>query len=102
MRTAARSHLTFKCRMVTLRHMRTTIRLDDALLRQAKAAAAASGRSLNDLIEDAVRSALAARPAATRVSEPDLPTYRGRGLQAGVDLDDSAALLDRMERSARE
>ena len=74
--------------------MRTTIRLDDSLLRQAKAAAAASGRSLNDLISDAVRAALASRPTAGRVSE--VPTYRGHGLQPGVDLDDSAALLDLM------
>ena len=74
--------------------MRTTIRLDDSLLRQAKAAAAASGRSLNDLISDAVRAALVSRPTPGRVAE--LPTYRGRGLQPGVDLDDSAALLDIM------
>ena len=74
--------------------MRTTIRLDDSLLRQAKAAAAASGRSLNDLISDAVRAALASRPTPGRVAE--LPIYRGRGLQPGVDLDDSAALLDIM------
>jgi Arc/MetJ family transcription regulator len=74
--------------------MRTTIRLDDSLLRQAKAAAAASGRSLNDLISDAVRAALASRPTPSRVAE--LPVYRGHGLQPGVDLDDSAALLDLM------
>jgi len=80
--------------------MRTTIRLDETLLRRAKAAAAASGRSLNDLIEDAVRAALATRPTG-RVTEPELPTYRGRGLQAGVDLDDSAALLAAMERPDR-
>jgi hypothetical protein len=79
--------------------MRTTIRLDEALLRQAKAAAAASGRSLNELIEDAVRAALGRRGGAQRVSEPALPTYRGRGLQPGVDLDDSAALLAAMERT---
>lgn len=77
--------------------MRTTIRLDDALLRQAKAAAAASGRSLNDLIVDAVRAAIAGRSRVVRVAEP-LPTYKGRGLQAGVDLDDSAALLDLMDQ----
>ena len=75
--------------------MRTTIRIDDSLLRQAKAAAAASGRSLNDLIVDAIRAALAPRARAARVSE--LPTHGGRGLQPGVDLDDSAALLDLME-----
>jgi plasmid stability protein len=75
--------------------MRTTIRLDDALLRRAKARAAASGRSLNDFIADAVRAALAPRPATRRGA--DLPTFSGRGLQPGVDLDDSSALLDLME-----
>lgn len=80
--------------------MRTTIRLDDALLRRAKVAAAASGMSLNQLIEDAVRAALAPRPLASRVSEAALPTYRGRGLQPGVDLDNSSALLAVMEEGA--
>jgi plasmid stability protein len=75
--------------------MRTTIRLDDALLRRAKAAAAVSGRSLNDLIVDAVRAALAPRTSPARVME--VPTYKGRGLQPGVDLDDSASLLDLMD-----
>ena len=76
--------------------MRTTIRLDDALLRRAKAAAAVSGRSLNDLIVDAIRAALAPRTSPARVME--VPTYKGRGLQPGVDLDDSAGLLDLMNR----
>lgn len=75
--------------------MRTTIRLDDALLRRAKAHAAASGRSLNDFITDAVRAALSPRPA--KAGSLELPSFRGRGLQPGVDLDDSSALLDRME-----
>jgi hypothetical protein len=83
---------------MTLLCMRTTIRVDDSLLRQAKAAAAASGRSLNDLIVDAIRAALATRPNAARVME--LPTSGGNGLQPGVDLDDSAALLDLMEGRA--
>lgn len=76
--------------------MRTTIRLDDALLRRAKAAAAMSGRSLNDLIADALRASLATRPARGRVAE--LPVFSGNGLQPGVDLDDNAALLDLMDR----
>ncbi len=75
--------------------MRTTIRLDQALLRRAKAQAAASGRSLNDFISDAVRAALA--PRGVRPEPVNLPSFRGRGLQAGVDLDDTAALLDLME-----
>lgn len=79
--------MTFLC-------MRTTVRIDDSLLRQAKAAAAATGRSLNDLIVDAIRAALAPRPHAARVAE--LPTYKGYGLRPGVDLDDSSALADLM------
>ena len=77
--------------------MRTTIRLDDTLLRRAKALAAASGVSLNQVIEDAVRAALASRLPAARVREPQLPTYRGRGLRPGIDLDDMAALRDVMD-----
>lgn len=76
--------------------MRTTIRLDDSLLRRAKARAAASGRSLNDFITDAVRAALApARPVTRTVR---LPTFAGGVLLPGVDLDDTASLLDLMEK----
>lgn len=78
--------------------MRTTIRLPDPLLRDAKARAAATGRTLNALIEDAVRAALARRgPARPQSPAVSLPTFRGNGLQPGVDLDDSAALLDLMD-----
>ncbi|MDQ2668621.1 MAG: ribbon-helix-helix domain-containing protein [Gemmatimonadota bacterium] len=80
--------------------MRTTIRLDDALLRRAKSAAAAAGMSLNQLIEDAVRASLAPRSRATMVREVDVPTFGGGGLRPGIDLDDSAALLAAMEDNA--
>jgi hypothetical protein len=75
--------------------MRTTIRLDDSLLRSAKSQAASSGRSLNDFIADAVRAAVSRR--GVRAVARDLPTFDGRGLQRSVDLDDSAALLELME-----
>lgn len=80
-----------------LRCMRTTIRLDDALLARAKSLAARTGRTLTAVIEDALRAALAqgrSRPLAERVS---LPTFGSGGLRPGVDLDDTAALLDRMD-----
>lgn len=77
--------------------MRTTIRLEGDLLRRAKAHAAMNGQSLNDFISEAVHSALARshRPAVLA----ELPTFGGRGLQAGVDLDDNAALLDYMNEA---
>ncbi|MGH2630805.1 MAG: type II toxin-antitoxin system VapB family antitoxin [Actinomycetota bacterium] len=83
--------------------MRTTIRLDDALLTEAKALAARTGRTLTKVVEDALRETLARRPATDgpRPRTP-LPTDdgggRGGGLRSGVDLDDTAALLDLMER----
>jgi hypothetical protein len=80
--------------------MRTTIRLDDALLREAKAKAARAGRSLNDFIADAVR--LAVRSTARSANTPDIPVFKGgRGLRAGVNLDSNAALLDLMESGER-
>ena len=80
-------------------HMRTTILLDDALYRDTKAAAAASGRTVTSLIEDALRERLARRaPPGKRRRHMRLPVYRGKkGLRPGVDLDDSAALLEVME-----
>jgi predicted transcriptional regulator len=81
--------------------MRTTIRLDDDLLVRAKRAAVERGTTLTALIEDALRRALA--PDVPEARPPlALPTFRGDGLQPGVDLDDTASLLDLMEeRDAR-
>jgi hypothetical protein len=79
--------------------MRTTIRIDNALLVEAKTRAAASGRTLNQVIEDALRAALARRSDAGRPIGPALPVLRGSRLMPGVDLDDNAALLDLLERS---
>ena len=77
--------------------MRTTIRLDDHLLREAKVRAARAGRSLNDFIEEAVRAALHNEGPSQPVPAP-LPLFRGgRGLRAGVDLDSNAALLELMD-----
>lgn len=81
--------------------MRTTIRLDDELLTRAKRAALERGTTLTAVIEDALRRALAPERPATR-DDVHLPSSRGDGLQPGVDLDDTASLLDLMdEPSAR-
>lgn len=80
--------------------MRTTIRLSDELLRDAKEHAARTGRTLTAVIEDALREALARSSQPTPRRRFKLPTFAGDGLQPGVDLDDSAALLDLMESDA--
>jgi hypothetical protein len=81
--------------------MRTTIRLDEGLLRQAKLIAGRTGRSVGAVIEEAVRESFARRDRGLRKSRAVLPSYPGKGLQPGVDLDDTAGLLDRMDGSGR-
>jgi plasmid stability protein len=76
--------------------MRTTVDLPDDLLSEARARAAREGRSLSDVVGDAVRSSFARTATADR-AQVELPTFDGGGLQPGVDLDDSSALLDTME-----
>jgi plasmid stability protein len=76
--------------------VRTTIRMSDSLYRRAKVRAAASGRTVSEFIEDAVRTALAPR-REERSATTALPTYGGSGLMPGVELTDSAALRDRMD-----
>lgn len=78
--------------------MRTTIRLDDDLLAQAKAHAAQTRRTLNDLIEASLRAHLASEQLA-RPPSGQLPTFKGRGLMHGVDINDSSNLVEYMETS---
>jgi hypothetical protein len=77
--------------------MRTTIRIDEQLLREAKQLAVRSGRSLTAVIEDALRESLARQGGSGPREPAHLITFGGQGLLPGVDLDDSAALLDLME-----
>lgn len=78
--------------------MRTTIRLDDQLLKSAKRLAHDTGRSLTAVIEDALRQTLARRTTMKQARKPvKLTTVSGHGLRPGVDLNDSAALLAFME-----
>jgi hypothetical protein len=82
-----------------LRCMRTTVRLDDALLAEAKALAARTGRTLTQVIEDSLRQALAGRPAG-KGRRVELPVVRGGRLRPGVNLDSMSDLLDIMEPDA--
>jgi hypothetical protein len=79
--------------------MRTTVRLDDDLLREVKRYAVDRGTTLTSVLEQALREMLARRRRLDRAERPALPTFAGRGLQPGVDLDDTRALLDLMDRA---
>lgn len=93
---AAHSELTYIWVIDMYFCMRTTLDLDDDLLRAVKQRAAETGRTITSLVESALRELLRLE------SEP--PTgYRLQwtivegGAQPGVDLTDRDALLERME-----
>lgn len=77
--------------------MRTTIRLDESLLKEAKALAAETGTTLTNVIEEALKESLRRRKQQPSSLRPvRLPLHKGK-LRPGVDLNDSAALLDLMD-----
>lgn len=81
--------------------MRTTLRVDDELLRQAKSHAARQGRSLTSVFEEALRRLLTESARHEQRTLVELPVSAASGgVLPGVDLDDSAALLDVMEDRA--
>jgi hypothetical protein len=98
MRVKVAAKLTYLHIGSMLKHMRTTILLKDELFTQAKKEAARRGCTLTALIEQSLRLALVRtrKPAVRR--NVSIPVCRqGGGTLPGVDLDDSADLLDRME-----
>ncbi len=80
--------------------MQTTIQLDDVLLAQATELAREQGYDLSHLIEETLRAKIAPKSAA--IPEPflRLTTVGGEGVHPGVDLNNSAALLNLMEKAA--
>lgn len=79
-------------------HMRTTVRLDPALKAKAKEESARTGETLTAMIERGLRLVLARPRQSRRRTVIRIPVSRAvGGLRAGVNLEDSAALLDIME-----
>jgi Arc/MetJ family transcription regulator len=76
--------------------MRTTVRLDDHLLAAAKKHAADSGKTLTYVLEQALHESLARRGTQAKAGPVRLKTVKGAGVLPGVDLDDSASLMDLM------
>ena len=79
--------------------MRTTINIDEHLLHEAKEVALRTNRSLSEIIEEGMRLFLRGRNPPKATKKVNLITFSGGGLQPGIDLDDSAALLGIMERT---
>lgn len=82
--------------------MRTTVTINDALLKRAKKVAAVQGLSLARLMEDALRRALDA-PAALESAGVDLPVSTvGGGLKPGIDPSSNQSLWAALEDEDRD
>jgi hypothetical protein len=82
--------------MVCFEGMRTTIRLNPRLLAEAKKLAVETNRPLTKVVEDALREVVARRRRQPRQAV-SLTIVGGRGVNPGIDIDDSALLLVAME-----
>ncbi len=77
--------------------MRTTLNLNDDLVRQAKQRAAAEDRTLTSVIEDALRRLLTAE-TSLRQEPYRVPVECGpRGMRRSIDLDDPRAIRDLLD-----
>jgi hypothetical protein len=76
--------------------MRTTLTIQDALLRKARQVSLERNLSVGEVVEEALRLTLGAQAKGRPAQRRKLKTFRGDGLQPGVDLTSSAALLEVM------
>lgn len=76
--------------------MRTTVVMSEHIYRAAKARAAEDGRSVSELIEDAVAMFLRGAAAPSPDVRP-LTVFGGSGVLRGIDLADTSSLRDAME-----
>lgn len=76
-----------------VRHMKTTLNIDDTVMTQLKREAARRGCTMSELVETALRRLLADKKEA--VALPPLPTFDGGGEL--VDIANREALYNAME-----
>lgn len=74
-------------------HMKTTLVIDDGVMRRLKAEAARRRKTISELVEAALRVFLDPKPAGRRDLKP-LPSFSSRPL---VDVADREALYQAME-----
>jgi hypothetical protein len=67
------------------------------LSRQLKSLAARERKTFTALVEEGAALLLAQRRRPRKRKRVVLPTFRGNGLQPGIDLTDNVAVRDRMD-----
>ena len=78
--------------------MRTTIDIDDPILKDLKRLQRREGKSLGRLVSDLLAQSLANQGAAESSARPDF-NWIARPMNARLDLADKHALLDAMDEA---
>jgi hypothetical protein len=68
--------------------MRTTVRLDEDLMRQVKEYAARHDRTITSVLEDSLRQLLERERRELGGPRVDIVVFNGDGLRPGIDLSD--------------
>lgn len=76
-----------------VRHMKTTLNIEDAVMEALRTESARTGRTMSELVETALRQFLRRRPRAAALRP--LPVFESGG--ALVDIADRDALYRQME-----
>jgi hypothetical protein len=78
--------------------MRTTVNIEEGILKELKRRAVEEKASLGEVLNETLKLVLLAhRATMDDPVEKPLKTFRGSGLQAGVDLTDGRSLREMME-----
>ncbi len=77
--------------------MRTTIDINDELLKETKAYAFSERKTLKMVVEQALCLFLTSSPELKKTAVTPIPIFRGQGVQPGVDLTDNATLEELMD-----
>lgn len=77
--------------------MRTTVSIDDDLLRQARLAAVESGRTLSEVVRDSLREALRRRSTRPGYRVELITAGHGSRVLPGLNFSDNAAVRAALE-----
>ena len=77
--------------------MRTTVRLSDNLYIEVKEHALKTKRTFSDIVHDALISYISKEQSKQSPKKIKLPTFKGTGLQKGIDLNNNSEILNKME-----
>ena len=78
--------------------MRTTLNINDTLLKEAKKCSIERNCSLGEIVDEALRLSLMtqSKSGSTAIVRP-LKTFAGSGIQPGVDLSSNGSILETMD-----